>query len=390
MTDHAGQSVAPTSRRIATAPTGDPNDLVLTLPAAHWARQGCLRFDVVIDGEVIVESDLVAGFMHRGAEKLFEARDYRQGLALANRHDWLAPACGELLMARAAEDLLGITVPDLARWLRVLIVELSRQSALLLLIGTAVVSPSDPADPEVEQQARDAREQLLALIEQLTGARMHVTFTTIGGVRSAPTVEWIDRVVAASTAIAESTAPMLRAAVASVSAQFDGLGTVTGDAALAAGASGVVAKAAGVDRDARRGDPDYTDVVELLPRVETAERGDAATRLALMVTELEAACALTCAAAERVIALLGSSISAPMPKSLRVPVGTSVQWLETPLGTTGGLLESRGDRAPHRWALRTPSAAHAPVLANSLVGHSVDDVAAIVSSFPIVIGDLDR
>ena len=379
--------------RLSTAPTGEPHDVVLEFDSTHWARQGLVRFDLVVDDDdTVVKADLVAGFMHRGAEKLFEVRDYRSGLALANRHDWLAPICGEVLMARAAEDLLGMAVPERARWIRVLLIEATRVAALLALTGPAAEPMAMPDSAAVFAAAARHRESVLALLEELTGARMHVTATAIGGMRVDPENAWCQRLVAAIDSVANGTLPLLTQAVESAPfhAHCDARGVVSVADAEGFGAAGVVGRASGVDREVRRSDIDYRELRHLLAATPLNPAGDAATRLNLLVRELASAVDLVRAAAERVIDLAGSAVSLPLPKVLRVPIGTSVQWIETPLGASCAVLESRGDRAPARYALRTPSAAHAPLLAQTLCGYSLSSARAIVSSFPIVVGDLDR
>jgi len=378
--------------RVSTAPTGDVADHVLDLDAAHWARQGSVSFDCLLDGDVIVGADLVAGFMHRGAEKLFEVRDYRQGLALSNRHDWLAPVGGEILMARAVEELLGMPVPAGGRRMRVLLLELTRVGALLAFLGPAAPALALPDSASLRRDCAAAREQVLTLLEQISGARMHVTYTVVGGVRAAAPDGWCEDVAAAVTSIGDALVPRLVAAVSSDGFLGDcrGLGTI--DAALASGhgASGVVGRASGVALDVRGSDPDYAELRRLLPTPPALHEttGDVVSRARLMVAELGAAVALTRECAESIDP--GEPVNVTLPKVLRVPVGTSVQWLETPLGAAGALLESQGDRAPHRYALRTPSFAHAPLLARALVGHRLADAPSIVSSFPMVVGDLDK
>ena len=165
--------------RLATAPTAEPAEIVLDLDAGHWARQGRVAFEIDLTDGIIGSSDLIAGFMHRGAEKLFEVRDYRQGMALANRHDWLAPVGGEILLARAAEELLGMPVPRQGRLLRLLLLELSRAASMLAFLGPAAAPTGMPAADELRSKAAAAREELLELLELLTGARMHVTFSVV-------------------------------------------------------------------------------------------------------------------------------------------------------------------------------------------------------------------
>ena len=82
------------------------------------ATQGLLRLRVVLDGERLLHADPVVGYMHRGAEKLFEVRDYRQITVLANRHDWLSAFGNELGVVMGVEAMLGMEVPERAVWAR--------------------------------------------------------------------------------------------------------------------------------------------------------------------------------------------------------------------------------------------------------------------------------
>jgi len=101
-------------------------DMVLNVGPQHPATHGVLRLRLVVDGERIVTAEPIVGYMHRGAEKLFEVRDYRQIMVLANRHDWLSGFANELGVALAAETMLGMEVPERATWARTLLAELTR------------------------------------------------------------------------------------------------------------------------------------------------------------------------------------------------------------------------------------------------------------------------
>ncbi|MDX6201167.1 MAG: NADH-quinone oxidoreductase subunit, partial [Frankiales bacterium] len=93
-------------------------EMTLNIGPQHPSTHGVLRLAVTLDGERIVRSDPVIGYMHRGAEKLFEVRDYRQIVVLANRHDWLSAFSNELGVVLAVERMLGMEVPVRATWAR--------------------------------------------------------------------------------------------------------------------------------------------------------------------------------------------------------------------------------------------------------------------------------
>ena len=86
--------------------------MVLNIGPQHPATHGVLRLRLTLDGERIVDCEPIVGYMHRGVEKLFEVRDYRQIIVLANRHDWLSAFSSELGVVLAVERMLGMEVPD--------------------------------------------------------------------------------------------------------------------------------------------------------------------------------------------------------------------------------------------------------------------------------------
>ena len=106
----------------------DTADMVLNIGPQHPSTHGVLRLKLTLDGERVVACEPIVGYMHRGAEKLFEVRDYRQIIVLSNRHDWLSAFSNELGVVLAVERLMGIEVPERAVWLRMVLAELNRCS----------------------------------------------------------------------------------------------------------------------------------------------------------------------------------------------------------------------------------------------------------------------
>src|SRR5471032_1574975 len=100
-------------------------DMVLNIGPQHPSTHGVLRLRITLDGERIVDAEPIVGYMHRGAEKLFEVRDYRQIIVLANRHDWLSAFANELGVVLAVERMLGMEVPVRAVWVRNLLAEMN-------------------------------------------------------------------------------------------------------------------------------------------------------------------------------------------------------------------------------------------------------------------------
>src|SRR2546429_2973059 len=164
------------------------SDMVLNIGPQHPSTHGVLRLRLVLDGELVLSCEPIVGYMHRGAEKLFEARDYRQIIVLANRHDWLSAFSSELGVVLAAERLAGIEVPPRGVWARTLLAELNRVLSHLAFLSAyppeiaAGAAPSGGASPEVAARAAfDARERVQAVMEEISGGRMHYMFNRVGG-----------------------------------------------------------------------------------------------------------------------------------------------------------------------------------------------------------------
>ena len=165
-------------------------DMVLNIGPQHPSTHGVLRLRLVLDGERIVSAEPIVGYMHRGAEKLFEVRDYRQIIVLANRHDWLSAFANELGVVLAVERMLGMEVPVRAVWARTLLAELNRVLNHLMFLGSyplelGAITPIFYAFRE--------RETLQAVMEEVSGGRMHYMFNRVGGLKEDLPAGWTGR-----------------------------------------------------------------------------------------------------------------------------------------------------------------------------------------------------
>ncbi|MFI5099569.1 MAG: NADH-quinone oxidoreductase subunit D, partial [Actinomycetes bacterium] len=164
--------------------------MVLNIGPQHPATHGVLRLRLRLDGERIVHVEPVIGYMHRGAEKLFEVRDYRQIIVLANRHDWLSAFSNELGVVLAVERMLGMEVPVRAVWARTLLAELNRVLNHLMFLGSYPLEVG--AITPVFYAFRE-REALQALMEEVSGGRMHYMFNRVGGLKEDLPAGWTNR-----------------------------------------------------------------------------------------------------------------------------------------------------------------------------------------------------
>jgi NADH-quinone oxidoreductase subunit D len=360
-------------------------DLVLDLGPQHPTTHGGLQLALTLEDDVVVRAEPVVGFQHRGAEKLFEVRDYRQVLVLANRHDWLSAFSNELGIAAAVERMLGMQVPPRAVWLRTLLAEVNRVTASLLFVAGARLD----GDPAAAHGHRE-RERLLDVLEELTGGRVHFMFNQVGGLKQEAPAGWTGRVREAVTAV-RAGLPRLDDLVAAAAGRLAGVGVLTREAALSHGASGPVGRASGVDLDLRRDDP-YLAYGELgfgsdrLPVV-VGSNGDVADRLTCLVGQLHVSLDVVDACLDD---LPGGPVNVRLPKTVRAPEGSTYAWTENPLGIQGYHLVSRGGTTPYRLAMRTASFAHASVLPALLPGVHLRDVASVLGSLFLVVGDIDK
>ncbi|MGZ4542627.1 MAG: hypothetical protein ACXVXI_05815, partial [Mycobacteriaceae bacterium] len=165
-------------------------DQVVDLGPLHPAAHGAYRLRLRVDADSVVQEAVpLVGHLHRGAEKLFEVRDYRQVMALANRHDWWAAFANEVLIARAVEQMTGMTPPPRAVRLRVLLCELTRAMAHLAFL-TPLTKAADGTRSVGTTAAVGAREALQRVLEEASGGRIHFMANRIGGLREDVPADW--------------------------------------------------------------------------------------------------------------------------------------------------------------------------------------------------------
>ena len=369
------------------------SDMVLNIGPQHPATHGVLRLRIVLDGERIVSAEPIVGYMHRGAEKLFEVRDYRQIIVLANRHDWLSAFANELGVVLGVEQLLGMEVPERAVWARTLLAELNRVLNHLMFLGSYPLELG--AITPIFYSFRE-REELQAVMEEASGGRMHYMFNRVGGLKEDLPAGWLGRVDHAINAV-RARLPDLRNMLVGneiLNARTRGVGVLSPDLVHAYGVSGPIARASGVDVDLRRDAP-YLAYGELFAnggpgRVVTRTEGDCLARLEVLLEQTDVSLDLARACLERLRALPRGPINVKLPKVLKVPEGHLYTATENPLGLNGYYLVSRGEKTPWRLKLRSASFNNVSVLTQVLPGQVIADMVAILGSMFFVVGDVDK
>ncbi len=367
-------------------------DMVLNIGPQHPATHGVLRLRLVLDGERIVHAEPIIGYMHRGAEKLFEVRDYRQIVVLANRHDWLSAFSNELGVVLAVERMLGMEVPTRAVWLRTLLAEMNRALNHLMFMGSypielGAITPMFYAFRE--------RETLQQVMEELSGGRMHYMFNRVGGLKEDLPAGWLDRCQAAVDAVRRRLPQIEELLLGNeiFQARTQNVGILSRELIDAYGVSGPIARASGVDFDLRRDEP-YLAYAELLAdgvlRVPTRTDGDAYARFRLLLDQTWVSLDIVDACIDRLRSLDRGPVNVRLPKILKAPEGSTYAWTENPLGINGYYLVSRGEKTPWRMKLRTASFNNVAVLPEVLTGSVVADMVSILGSMFFVVGDVDK
>ncbi len=368
-------------------------DMILNIGPQHPATHGVLRLRIVVDGERIVSAEPIIGYMHRGAEKLFEVRDYRQIVVLANRHDWLSAFANELGVVLGVEAMLGMEVPVRAVWARTLLAELNRVLSHLMFLGSYPLELG--AITPVFYAFRE-REEIQAVLEEASGGRMHYMFNRVGGLKEDLPAGWLERTATAITAV-RGRLPDLESLLVGneiVYARTHGVGVLSPDAVAAYGVSGPIARASGLDVDLRRDAP-YLAYAELFGpggpgRVVTRTAGDCLARLEVLLEQTHVALDLAQACLEMLRTLPPGPINVKLPKVLKVPEGELYTATENPLGFNGYFLVSRGEKTPWRLKLRSASFSNVQVLSQMLPGCLISDMVSILGSMFFVVGDVDK
>jgi NADH-quinone oxidoreductase subunit D len=364
----------------------DENLLTLNLGPQHPSTHGVFRLIMQLQGETVVGSMPVMGYLHRSSEKLGEARTYVQGTVLTDRMDYLSPVTTNWAYALAIERLTGLVVPERAEFLRVITGELSRIQSHLVAVGTFGMDVGTYGTPLL--YALREREAVLDLLSLPTGVRMNPSYIRYGGVaRDAPPeffpqLERFLRIFPSKIdeyeAILSSNEVFRNRTV--------GVGIIPPDVARAYSVTGPILRASGIDYDVRRAEP-YSIYDRFDWDVPVRYNGDCFDRYMLRILEMRQSTRILQQALD---AIPEGDIRAKMPKVLRPPKGEAYARIEGPKGEIGFYLISDGTPNPYRYNVRPPSFVNLTCLSQIAVGHKLADAVVILGSFDIVMGEVDR
>ncbi|MCX5479490.1 NADH-quinone oxidoreductase subunit D [Kaistia geumhonensis] len=380
----------------------------------HPAAHGVLRLVVELDGEVVDRVDPHIGLLHRGTEKLIEAKTYLQAVPYFDRLDYVAPMNQEHAFALAVEKLLGVEVPKRGQLIRVLYSEIGRLLSHLLNVTTWALDVGALTPP---LWGFEEREKLMIFYERASGSRMHAAYIRPGGVHQDIPQKLVDDIGAFCDPFLE--------ALADLDALVTGnpifkqrnvdIGKVTLEDAWKWGFSGVMVRSAGAAWDLRRSQP-YECYSELDFDIPVARHGDCYDRFLIRIEEMRQSirimkqCVERLSGAERTgpVSSMDGKVVPPkrgeMKRSMEalihhfklytegyhVPEGEVYAAVEAPKGEFGVYLVSDGSNKPYRCKIRAPGFGHLQAMDFLSRGHMLADVSAILGSLDIVFGEVDR
>ena len=392
--------------------TGEQADerMILNMGPAHPSTHGVLRLLLEMEGETVLRSKPIIGYLHTGMEKTGENLTFLQGPTNVTRMDYASPLFSELVFALATEQLLGIEVPERATWIRMLMCELNRVASHLLFQAT---NGMDLGAVSMMIYGWREREEVLRFFEKVTGLRMNHNYIRPGGVAADLSDGWQDDVRHLLDIIPPrldeyevllNDQPIFRA-------RLQGVGVLAPAEALALSATGPILRATGYDWDLRRDEPYLAyDRVDFDVVVGTC--GDAFDRFAVRLEEIRQSLHIV----EQILDLLpdgdyrtqDKKVTPPpraridesmealihhfkiFTEGFHVPEGEVYAAVESPRGELGCYLVSDGGPKPYRMHIRGPSFANLQTLPHLMHGRLVADAVAVISSVDPIMGEVDR
>lgn len=371
---------------MATASEERDTLITLNMGPQHPSTHGVFRLIMQLQGETVVASTPVMGYLHRSSEKLGEVRTYVQGTVLTDRMDYLSPITTNWAYAMAIERLAGLEVPERAEFLRVLTGELSRISSHLVAIGTFGQDVGMYGTPLL--WALREREMILDMLALVAGVRMNPSYVRYGGVaRDAPPEffrklqEFLDIF---SSKIDEYESVLTTNEI--FRNRTVGIGLLPPEIAKAYSVTGPILRASGVPYDVRLAEP-YSIYNRFDWEVPVRYNGDCFDRYLVRIAEMRQSARILQQALD---GIPEGDIRAKLPKVLKPPKGEAYARIEGPKGEIGFYLVSDGTVNPYRYNVRPPSFVNLTCLGQVAIGHKLADAVVILGSFDIVMGEVDR
>jgi len=363
----------------------DANELLINMGPQHPATHGVLRVKLKLDGERVLGSECVIGYLHRGVEKIAENRTYAQFAPYTDRMDYVAAVTNGMGYVETVEKLLGVEIPPRAQYTRMVLAELQRLASHLLWLGTHALDLG--AMTPVFYTFRE-REEILKIFEKYCGARLTTHAFRIGGLQYdlydgfeqeclkycdyfLPKVDEYEQLLTRNRIWINRT---------------KGVGVLSAADAVAYGVTGPVLRGSGVKWDIRKVQP-YEAYDKVQFEVPIGQNGDTYDRYMVRIQEMRQSVRIIRQCVER---LAPGPIFGKVGKVIKPPAGEVYHSIEAPKGELGYYVVSDGSTNPYRVRVRPPSFVNLQALDIMIRGHLVADVVAVIGTLDIVLGEVDR
>ena len=396
--------------KLAEAEPGEDETMIINMGPQHPSTHGVLRLMLELQGETVVRTKPIVGYLHTGMEKTAEDLTYIQGCTNTTRMDYASPFFNELVFSLATEELLGVEVPPRATWIRMLMCELNRMSSHFLFLAT---NGMDLGAVSMMVYGWRERDLFLQFFEKTTGLRMNHNYIRPGGVAVDLPDGWRDDLASILALLPDrlqeydtlmTGQPIWRE-------RTQGIGVISPEEAIALGATGPILRSTGVPWDLRKTQP-YLAYDQVEFDVVVGTYGDVFDRYAIRLNEIRESARIV----EQIIDLMPSGDYrvqdkkvTPPPRAridesmealihhfkiftegFKVPEGETYVAVESPRGELGCYIVSDGSAKPYRMHIRGPSFVNMQTMPHMLRGGLVADAVAIISSVDPIMGEVDR
>jgi NADH-quinone oxidoreductase subunit D len=403
-------SEAEAARAVGEAAGTDDETFLLNMGPQHPSTHGVLRLMLELQGETVLRTKPIIGYLHTGMEKTGEDLNYLQGPTNTTRMDYASPFFNELVFSLATEALLEVEIPPRATWIRMLMCELNRMASHLLFLAT---NGMDLGAVSMMLYGWRERDLVLQFFEKVTGLRMNHEYIRPGGVAVDLPDGWEDDVLGILDIIPGrlDEYDQLMTGQPIWRDRTQGVGAITPEEAIALSATGPVLRSTGTAWDLRRDAP-YLAYDDVEFDVVVGTYGDVFDRYAIRLNEVRESMRIVRQCVEKMPkgdyrvqdkkvtppprARIDESMEALIhhfkifTEGYRVPEGEVYVAVESPRGELGCYLVSDGSAKPYRMHIRGPSFYNMQTMPHMLHGGLIADAVAVISSIDPIMGEVDR
>lgn len=339
-------------------------------------------FKLYVDGEEVIDVDIRIGYNHRGIEKLSEKSTYHQVPFLVERVCGICSNIHPLCFVQAVEDIVGLEVPDRARFIRTITSELERIHSHLLWLG---IGGHILGFDTLLMWAWKYREPILDLFELITGNRQHYAMNVIGGVRRDIKRKHVPKILKTMNElepVVKRITSMIIEDPVTIS-RCRGIGVLTLDDAREYCVVGPTARGSGLNIDTRKDYP-YAAYDEVGFEVPIRREGDVLARVEVRLLEISQSVGIIKQAVEQ---LPAGDIAIEVES---IPPGEGIGMGEAPRGENIHYVKSNGTNMPERHKIRSPTYVNIPSLRPQLIGNTIADAMIIIASIDPCFSCTDR